>query len=58
MTVDDATDLADLVTIAREISELLRSDRLSRSQRESLDAQYADAHAEINELLGFVVAVG
>lgn len=46
------TDLAEMVEIARSITLMLGEGGLSRSQRARLAADYADAHAEINELLG------
>lgn len=51
VTDEVVTDLADLVDIARSITQMLDDGGLSRSQRARLMADYADAHAEINEML-------
>lgn len=52
LSLDTRTDLAELVDIARSITQMLDDGGLSRSQRARLMADYADAHAEINGLLG------
>lgn len=52
VTDEMRTDLAEMVDIARSITLMLNDGGLSRSQRSRLTADYADAHAEINELLG------
>lgn len=52
VTDEARTDLAEMVGIARSITLMLNEGGLSRSQCARLTADYADTHAEINELLG------
>jgi hypothetical protein len=54
LSIDTRADLAEMVDIARSITAMLDAGGLSKDQRARLMADYADAHAEIDELLGLV----